>query len=305
MRLDEQSMLSRVGWGEAAPVSALIMSIHYAKAVDATPWVLALMMLGLLLIHWFMHYVLGCGGGTWRSLLRSSCSLTLSASIAVRVVNNGNYSMVTILLSCIFCTFDSFVYSRYGNIAKGILNWGSILCLFLALTSGDPEFFYNWKKDDSYDERNWAYLLFSMDLLACPIQDMSLKKGLIWQIVCSVCLPIIISQGQGKQSGGGFRVIQGYALAFVLPSILLAQRSLFWHWIIPPITSSSSTNIRNVRLWYTVACCGSLSICCISYRPLEQILLAIHFGLHWLAHVCRGLALLLKSKNSLAGKQPD
>lgn len=298
-------ILSKIGWGEAAPVSALILSIHYAKLVEAQPWVLALMMFGLLSIHWFMHYVLGSGGGTWRSVLRSSCSLTLSMSIAVRVVNNANYSTAALFISSIVCTLDSF--SCNVNILKGIINWGSILCLFLALTSGSPEFFYKNNEEDVYDEKNWAYLLFSMDLLSCPIQDMSMKKGFIWQIVCSACLPIIIDQQQ-KSGEGDHHVIQGYALAFVFPSILLSQRSLFWHWIvIPPTTAAAmiitTNNTRNIRIWYTVACCGSLAICCISYTPLEKCLLASHFGLHWLSHVCRGIR-LLKDKSGQVGKQP-
>ena len=327
-----------VGWGEPAPIAALILSIHYANTVDASPWLLSIMTLGLLSVHWFMHSVVGCGGGTWRSLLRSACALTLYISISVRVTNKTSFATATVLFSAIICSLDSIKdKSKTKNqkwswccIICGLMNWGALISLLTASSSSDASlnhdpyhtysFFYKLEPsqqqqsttaDDSTQLWNWACLVFAVDLLTCPLQDMSVRKGLIWQAICCMCLPIIVLM---FQNSGRTRctVAETSACLLVFPSILLAQRKMYWHWIIPLIVSDNNCGDGDdgnddgcnyydskyddgdgIRVIYLVACCGAMALCLTVYRPLEITLLFIHFSLHWLAHVCRGLALLL------------
>ena len=342
-----------VGWGESAPIAALILSIHYATMVDASPWLLSIMLIAFLSVHWFMHSVVGCGGGTWRSLLRSLCALTLYMSVSVRVTNKTNFAMATILVSAIICSLDAIQCTQSKTKSKkwswscilcGLINWGAIISLLTASSSqslsldktssstASYSFFYksavnddnnnnnnnnNKNNNNSVHLWNWACLVFSVDLLTGPLQDMSVRKGLIWQVICSICLPIIvlIFQNSGKTKGA---VAESLACLLVFPSILLAQRKLCWHWIIPLIVgdvvdvvdgegnlacngdngcnyyaSSDNDEGDGIRVIYSVACCGALALCLVVYKPLEITLLFIHFSLHWLAHVCRGLALLL------------
>jgi hypothetical protein len=335
-----------VGWGESAPIAALILSIHYATMVDASPWLLSIMLIAFLSVHWFMHSVVGCGGGTWRSLLRSLCALTLYMSVSVRVTNKTNFAMATILVSAIICSLDSIQCTQSKTKSKkwswscilcGLINWGAIISLLTASSSPSLSldktssstaysFFYKMQQPHSANHNNnnnsvhlwnWACLVFSVDLLTGPLQDMSVRKGLIWQLICSICLPIIVLlfQNSGKTKGA---VAESLACLLIFPSILLAQRKLCWHWIIPLIVgdvvdvvdgdgnsgcngdddcnyyaSSDDDEGDGIRVIYSVACCCALALCLVVYKPLEITLLFIHFSLHWLAHICRGLALLL------------
>jgi hypothetical protein len=316
-----------VGWGEPAPIAALILSIHYANTVDVSPWLLAVMAFGFLAIHWFMHSVVGCGGGTWRSMFRSACALTLYMSVSVRVTNKANFAMATILVSTIICSLDTIESLSKSASRKwswqcvlcGLVNWGAIISLLVASSSGNHHlnaysFFYKTQHDDDGGGLwNWACLVFAVDLLTCPLQDMSVRKGLIWQVICSICLPIIVLM---FQNSGGARgtITETLAYFLVFPSILLAQRKLYWHWIKPLIVvdnnncgggdscedlgcngddARSNDDGDGIRVIYSVACCGAMALCLVVYKPLEITLLFVHFSLHWLAHVCRGLAVLL------------
>jgi hypothetical protein len=285
---------SSVGWGEPAPIASLIVTLHYAGVVNVSPWSLALLMFSLLLIHWFMHSVLGSGGGTWRSLLRSSCALTLFMIVSLRLINDSSFFMATILISSIICCLDS-IQGQQRQIQAfcwGIMNWAAIICLIWLTVSSQPS-----KRNDGGHIWNWACLIFSADLLACPIQDMSIKRGFIWQAICAVCLPIITvvmnnNNNYNNNNGGGRSAQETFTHLIILPCILLSQRKIFWHWIVPLVVSEDE-GCSGIRVIYCVACCGSLALCAVNYRPLEITLLALHFGLHWLAHVCRGIALLM------------
>jgi hypothetical protein len=224
-------------------------------------------------------------------------------------------SITVAIISCIVCTLDSYPTNSFQNLIVGLINWGAIgstLSVYLFPQSSNLKIDNNLDNNNEEDNsRKWIYLTFAMNLLASPIQDVSIGKGLIWQLLCVILFIIFIFYNDGRNN----IIISSYqsnidhnnnnvsdenamAILFLLiPCIMFAQRSIFWHSIIPPIFASNKNHSdisRQIRLLYCMTWCASLSLCAIFYKPLEEAILICHFVLHWLAHICRGFPILIK-----------
>lgn len=319
-------IMERVGWGEPLPIAALMTALYYAKRVAISQWLLFILTFSLFMVHWFMHSVIGSGGGTWRSIFRCACAEILSMSVTIKIMNDGDMTMGLVLLSCIICFMDfsrslSQSVKNTFKFAGGFLNWGALIILWVVIyyyccyniSSNNNN---NAAKKEKHQSllylfgaaptekdfwRNWLCLLGAIDWLASPIKDMSVQKGLIWQILCAISLPIIhnnVGSGggppkEGPAGGGGYYYHYEEGLAIVL-CIVIAQKALFRHWITPTVKDE-------IHQIYFMACCGALALCSIKYGPMEGTLLIAKFSLHWLAHICRGVAILNNNNNGGGG----
>ena len=99
---------------------------------------------------------------------------------------------------------------------------------------------------------------------------------------------------EGPAGGGGYYYHYEEGLAIVL-CIVIAQKALFRHWITPTVKDE-------IHQIYFMACCGALALCSIKYGPMEGALLIAKFSLHWLAHICRGVAILNNNNNGNGGR---
>jgi hypothetical protein len=333
--------MERVGWGEPLPIAALMTALYYAKRVAISQWLLFILTFSLFMVHWFMHSVIGSGGGTWRSIFRCACAEILSMSVTIKIINDGEMTMGLVLLSCIICFMDfsrSLPQSVKNTLkfAGGFLNWGALIILWVVIyyyccyISSNNNNNNAAKREEKHQSqlylfgaepkdfwRNWLCLLGAIDWLASPIKDMSVQKGLIWQILCAISLPIIHnnvgppssgervpagpSEGgarskEGPAGGGGYYYHYEEGLAIVL-CIVIAQKALFRHWITPTVKDE-------IHQIYFMACCGSLALCSIKYGPMEGTLLIAKFSLHWLAHICRGVAILNNNNHNGDGGRP-
>ena len=314
-------IMDRVGWGEPSPIAALILCLKYADDVNAPPWQIFLAMIGLLFFNLLFHMIMKSEvNGTWRSLVRSICTLTLSIVVILRMTGElgceYRLSITVVIISCIVCTLDSYPSNSLQTLMIGLMNWGAIgsaLSIYLFPQSPQKNLRIDHSDIDGDDDnsKKWIYLTFAMDLLASPIQDVSIGKGLIWQLLCIILFFIFIFNNDGRNNiiiSSSQSIIDhsnnvvsdenAIAILFLLiPCIMLAQRSIFWYSIIPPIfaTNKNNSNIsRQIRLLYCMAWCSSLALCSIFYKPLEEAILICHFVLHWLAHICRGFPMMAR-----------
>ena len=307
--------MERVGWGEPLPIAALMTALYYAKRVAISQWLLFILTFSLFMVHWFMHSVIGSGGGTWRSIFRCACAEILSMSVTIKIMDDGDMIMGLVLLSCIICFMDfsrslSQSVKNTLTLAGGFLNWGALIILWVIHYYYYYYYYYYISSNNSGHTakkekhqpllylfgavpterdvwRNWLCLLGAIDWLASPIKDMSVQKGLIWQILCAISLPII-HNNVGGGSGGYYRYEEGLA---IILCIVVAQKALFRHWITPTVKDE-------IHQIYFMACCGALALCSIKYGPMEGALLIATFSLHWLAHICRGVAILNNTNNT-------
>jgi hypothetical protein len=316
-------MMERVGWSEPSPIAALILCLKYADDVNAPPWQIFLVMIGLLSFNLLFHAIVKSEvNGTWRSLVRSICTLTLSIVVILRMTGElgceYRLSITVVVISCIVCTLDSRPANSFQNLIVGLINWGAIgsaLSVYLFpqssnLKNNNSDLGNNNSSEDN--DKKWIYLTFAMNVLASPIQDVSIGKGLIWQLLCVILFIIFIFHNDGRNNiiisthqgnnidhSNNNNVSDENAMAILfllIPCIMFAQRSIFWYSIVPPIFASSknSSDIsRQIRLLYCMGWCASLALCSIFYKPLEEAILICHFVLHWLAHICRGLPLIV------------
>jgi len=235
-------------------------------------------------------------------------------------------TMGLVLLSCIICFMDfsrSLPQSVKNTLkfAGGFLNWGALIILWVVIyyyccynissnnnnnAAKQSQLLYLFAAAPTEKDywRNWLCLLGAIDWLASPIKDMSVQKGLIWQILCAISLPIIHSNNvggggppkEGPAGGVGYYYHYEEGLAIVL-CIVIAQKALFRHWITPTVKDE-------IHQIYFMACCGALALCSIKYGPMEGTLLIAKFSLHWLAHICRGVAILNNNNNGGGGGRP-
>jgi len=317
-------IMDRVGWGEPSPIAALILCLKYAEDVNAPPWQIFLVMIGLLFFNLLLFHMIMKSevNGTWRSLVRSICTLTLSIVVILRMTAElgceYRLSITVVIISCIVCTLDSRPTNSFQTLMIGLINWGAIgsaLSIYLFPQSPQKDLRidnnYDIDNDSEDNSKQWIYLTFAMNVLASPIQDVSIGKGLIWQLLCIILFfififnnvgrnNIIISSHQSIIDPNNNNVSDENAMAILfllIPCIMLAQRSIFWYSIIPPIFATNKNNSdisRQIRLLYCMAWCSSLALCSIFYKPLEEAILICHFVLHWLAHICRGFPMMAR-----------